>query len=96
MTDNLGAMVKELKKMCGGQTILVGPLRIWLESGSECDMYGVTVATRDKTGGECFRNTMIYLGSVAAGQPPQWLMDTVDTVLLVKRADELTLSEAEK
>jgi hypothetical protein len=93
---SLGLVAKELKTLCGGQTILIGPLRIWTDRKSGRDMYGVVVAGRDKSRRECIYNTMIFLGAVAAGEPPQWLMGAVDTVLLVKRADEITVSEGEK
>lgn len=89
-------IAKQLRKYSGrGRMVLIGPVRIWAEPNSGRDSYGVVAATHDKTGRECLFETMVFLGAVAA-EPPQWLADAVDGVLLVKQGNEITVSEAEK
>jgi hypothetical protein len=75
--------------------VLIGPVRVWAEPKSGRDCYGVVAVTHDKTGRECLFESMIFFGAVA-GEPPQWLADAVDGVLLVKQGNEITVSEAEK
>ena len=89
-------IAKQLRKYSGrARMVLIGPVRIWAEPNSGRDSYGVVAATHDKTGRECLFETMVFLGAVAA-EPPQWLADAVDGVLLVKQGNEITVSEAEK
>ena len=96
VTPNMGAIAKQLRKFSGrGRMVLIGPTRIWTEPKSGRDMYGVCAVTHDKTGRECLFDSMIFFGGVA-GEPPQAFVDACDVVLLVKRADEVTKSEADK
>jgi hypothetical protein len=93
---SMGLIAKALRKYSGrGKLVLIGPVRIWFDQNSGRDMFGLVAITHDATHHECCFETMIYFGSVAA-EPPQWLADAVDGVLLVKQGNEITASEADK
>src|SRR5262249_31104005 len=75
--------------------VLIGPTRIWFDKNSDRDQSGVVSITHDKTGHECCFDSMVFFGGVA-DEPPQQLADACDVVLLARRADEVTRSEADK